>query len=135
MVYYLWSGLFCNSLFIILKKIVGGCEMKRNLLSKKVINDLVRVKDTETIIKLYELEQKQNPFTIWDLNKNFTELTYCQKEALKEQVKSGKTFGLAKDFYYELKDLLGLGRVTRNESGEKFFIEYRERQTDLIYPF
>jgi len=107
--------------------------MKKSLISKKAINDLVRAKDTETIIKLYELEQKQNPFTIWELEKNFTELTYCQKESLKEQLTNGKTFGLAQNFYYQLKELIGLGRITRNEQGKEFFIDYLKE--DKVYEF
>lgn len=107
--------------------------MRKSLITKKAINELVKAKDTETIIKLYELEQKQNPFTIFDLEKNFTELTHCQKEALKEQIQSGKTFGLAQNFYYQLKELLGFGRITRDESGKQFFIDYLKR--DAVYEF
>lgn len=110
--------------------------MAKTLLTKKAINQLVKAKDTESIIKLYELERERNPFNLNKLEQNFSTLTHCQKSALEEQVRKGKTFGLAKDLYFELKYLLGLGRFIEDQEGRKCFIEYGDpKMPKLVYPF
>ncbi len=80
---------------------------KRTVLTKSAINQLVKAKDTEGIIKLYEIDKELNPFTEYTLQENFENLSYCQKETLKELIKNGKTFGLSKELFLELKELCG----------------------------
>ena len=107
---------------------------RKTVLTKSAITELVKAKDTEGIIKLYEIDKKLNPFDEYKLKENFSTLSHCQKEAIREGLQNGKMFGLAENLYYELKELLNFGKVRTGVDGAKFFVEWR-RGKDLIYPF
>jgi len=108
---------------------------RKTVLTKSAINQLVKAKDTEGIIKLYEIDKELNPFTEYSLQENFRNLRHCQKETLKELIKNNKTFGLSKELFFKLKELCGFGKIITNNNGQRSFIEYRPNNTDLEYPF
>lgn len=106
--------------------------MRKSLITKKAINELVKAKDTETIIKLYELEQKQNPFDAYALRENCNYLTPIQKTVIKENLEKGKTFGLDKELFFNLKEAVGLGRIVHKLIGETLKTLFIDDRTQKV---
>ena len=78
----------------------------KTLLTKKARNQLVKDKDTKSIILLYELERKSYPDSFYQNGYEIDKLSYLQQEVLREHIKNGLTLGLPAEFVEELKDKL-----------------------------
>ena len=102
----------------------------KSLITKKAINQLVKEKETKTIIDLYEEEEKRNPFDQYTMVERFSNLNHIQKEAIKEMLIEGKTFGLSVILLCHLKQCLGLGSVTSSGELDNFTWYYQDYGCD-----
>ena len=74
--------------------------------TKKAANYFVKNKDIKSLIILWEREKAANQVACCDFE--LQRLNDRQKEVLKEQVKTGKKFGLDNDAFDRVTDFLGL---------------------------
>jgi ribosomal protein L7/L12 len=72
--------------------------------TKKAITPLIKAGDTETIIKLYEIDAVKNQLTAFDVVKAMDDLTPLQKITALKEIKSSRSLGLIelKDYFKQL---------------------------------
>ena len=104
----------------------------RKLTTKKAINLLVKQKETQTIINLYEKEKELNPVDSYTIAKNIEFLNPNQKEAAKEMLSKGHSFGLPKELTFNLKEQLGLGKFVSQVSDNTHKTYYIDHGSDKM---